>query len=109
MVWSQVKGEVGRQYDLSTTMVIVKQRLEAAFEHLNADTAGRIENLYAHVRKIEKEYMEADDNEEYRNSEDDDAASDMSDSDVVKTKDISPSESVSSYDDVDIEADTDEM
>ena len=87
MVWSQVKGEVGRQYDLSTTMVIVKQRLEADFEHLNADTTGRIENLYAHVRKIEKEYMEADDNEEYSNSEEDDAASDMSDSDVVlKTK-----------------------
>ena len=54
MVWSQVKGEVGRQYDLSTTMVIVKQRLEAAFEHLNADTTGRIENLYAHVRKNRK-------------------------------------------------------
>ena len=52
MVWSQIKGEVGRQYDLSTTMVIVKQQLESAFEHLNADTTGRIENLYAHVRKI---------------------------------------------------------
>ena len=38
MVWSQVKGEVGRQYDLTTTKVIVKQRLEAAFEHLNAET-----------------------------------------------------------------------
>ena len=50
MVWSQVKGEVGRQYDLSTTMAIVKQHLEAAFEHLNEDTTGRIENLYAHVR-----------------------------------------------------------
>ena len=54
MVWSQVKGEVGRQYDLSTTIVIVKQRLKAAFEHLNADTTGRIENLYAHVRKNRK-------------------------------------------------------
>ena len=52
MVWSQVKSEVGRQYDLSTRIVIVKQRLEAAFERLNADTTGRIENLYAHVRKI---------------------------------------------------------
>ena len=30
MLWSQVKGEVRRQYDLSTTMVIVKQRLEAS-------------------------------------------------------------------------------
>ena len=68
---------MGRQYDLSTTMLIVKQRLEAAFEHLNADNTGSIENLYAHVRKIEKEYMEADDNEECGNSEDN-AASDMS-------------------------------
>ena len=111
MVWSQVKGEVGRQYDLSTTMTIVKQRLEAAFEHLNADTTGRIENLYAHVRKIEKEYMEADDNEEYSNSEDD-AASDMSDSDVESVEDqegTSHSESSSSSDDVDSESDTDEM
>ena len=33
MVWSQVKGEVGRQYDTATTMQIVKQRLEAAFEN----------------------------------------------------------------------------
>ena len=41
MVWSQIKGEVGRQYDHSTTMVIVKQQLESAFEHLNADTTGR--------------------------------------------------------------------
>ena len=57
MVWSQDKGEVGMQYDLSTTMAIVKQHLEAAFALLNADTTGRIENLYAHVRKIEKEYM----------------------------------------------------
>ena len=112
MVWSQVKGEVGRQYDLSTTMVIVKQRLEAAFEHLNADTTGRIENLYAHVRKIEKEYMEADDNEEYSNSEDD-AASDMSDSDVESVEDQedpSHSESSSSSGDVDSsESDTDKM
>eukprot|EP00731_Ephydatia_muelleri_P030056 Em0021g579a len=111
MVWSQVKGDVGRQYDLSTTMVIVKQRLEAAFEHLNADTTGRIENLYAHVRKIEKEYMETDDNEEYSNSKDD-AASDMSDSDVESVEDQedpSHSESSSSSDDVDSESDTDEM
>eukprot|EP00731_Ephydatia_muelleri_P038589 Em0817g1a len=111
--WSgtQVKGEVGRQDDLSTTMAIVKQRLEAAFEHLNADTTGRIENLYAHVRKIEKEYMDADDNEEYSNSEDD-AASDMSDSDVESVEDqedTSHSESSSSSDDVDSESDTDEM
>ena len=54
MVWSQIKGEVGRQYDLSTTTAIVKQRWKAAFEHLNADTTGRIENLYAHVRKNRK-------------------------------------------------------
>ena len=111
MVWTQVKGEVGRQDDLSTTMAIVKQRLEAAFEHLNADTTGRIENLYAHVRKIEKEYMDADDNEEYSNSEDD-AASDMSDSDVESVEDqedTSHSESSSSSDDVDSESDTDEM
>ena len=40
MVWSQVKDEVGRQYDIATTMQIVKQRLEAAFENLNADTMG---------------------------------------------------------------------
>ena len=74
MVWSQVKGEVGRQYDISTTMLTVKQRLEAAFEHLGADTTGRIENLYTHVRKIEEEYMEADDlnNEEDKHSEEDD-------------------------------------
>ena len=111
MIWSQVKGEVGRQYDLSTTMVIVKQRLEAAFEHLNADITGRIENLYAYVRKIEKEYMEADDNEEYSNSEED-AASDMSDSDVESVEDqedTSHSESSSSSDDVDSESDTDKM
>ena len=38
--------------------------MEAAFKHLNADTTGRIEKLYTHVRKIEQEYMEADDNEE---------------------------------------------
>ena len=49
MAWSEVKGEVGRQHDTATTMQIVKQRMEAAFEHLRA---GRIQNLYAHVRKI---------------------------------------------------------
>ena len=46
MVWSQVKVEVGRQYDILTTILTVKQRWVAAFEHLGADTTGRIENLY---------------------------------------------------------------
>ena len=62
------------------------------------DTTGRIENLYAHVRKIENEYMEANDNEEYSDSEDD-AASDMSDSDaesVEDKEDHEPSHSESS-------------
>ena len=62
------------------------------------------ELLYAHVRKIEKEYMKPDDNEEYSNSEDD-AASDMSDSDVESVEDQeNPSHSESSSsDDVDSE------
>ena len=70
------------------------------------------ELLYAHVRKIEKEYMEADDNEEYSNSEDY-PASDMSDSyveSVEDQEDPSHSESSSSFGDVDSsESDTDEM
>ena len=82
MVWSQVKGEVGRQYDTGTIMQIVKQRLEAAFEHLSANTTGRIENLYTHVKKIEQEYLEADDKEEDEDRQDDTASDSCSDSDV---------------------------
>ena len=84
MVWSQVKGEFGRQYDTAATMQIVKQRLEAAFEHLSADTTGRIENLYTHVIKIEQEYLEADDKEEDEDEDrqDDTASDSCSDSDV---------------------------
>ena len=107
MVWSLVKGEVGRQYDIATSMQIVKQRLEAAFEHLNADTTGIIENLYTHVRKIEEEYMEADDDEEDDNREDD-TASDSSDSDQEDT-DTSQSESSCSSDDMSHESDTDDV
>ena len=74
MVWSQVKGEVGRQYDVSTTMQLVHQRLAKAFEKLGSDTTGRVERLYEHVHQIELEYMrmdEDDSDEASEESEDD--------------------------------------
>ena len=115
MVWSQVKGEVGRQYDTATTMQIIKQRLEAAFEHLNADTTGRIENLYTHVKKIEQEYLEADDKEEDEDRQVDTASDSCRDSDVEgdvedqEDCDSSQSESSCSSDDTSHESDTDDV
>ena len=115
MVWSQVKGEVGRQYDAATTMQIVKQCLEAAFEHLNADTTGRIENLYTHIKKIEQEYLEADDKEKDEDRQDDTASDSCSDSDVEgdvedqEDCDSSQSESSCYSDDTSHESDTDDV
>ena len=70
MVWSQVKGEVGRQYDVSTTMQLVHQRLVKAFEKLGGDTTGRVKRLYEHVHQIELEYMRMDEDDSDEASED---------------------------------------
>ena len=74
MVCSQVKGEVGRQYDVSTTM---QQRLAKAFEKLGSDTTGRVERLYEHVHQIEQEYMRMDEDGSEEVSEESDYKSDL--------------------------------
>ena len=113
MVWSQVKGEFGRQYDIATTMQIVKQRLEAAFENLNADTMGENREPVHPCQKDRTRIHGADDNEEGDDREDD-TASDSSDSDIEgdvedqENADTSQSES-SSSDDMSHESDTDDV
>ena len=83
---------------------IVKQHLEAAFEHLNANTTGRIKNLYTHVRT---ESMEASDNEEDDDREDD---SDV-EGEVEDQEDCDPfqSQRSCSSDDTSHESDTDDV
>lgn len=67
LVWSQVKGEVGRQYDEDTTLEVVLRRLQQAFNKLEKEP-HRVQRLYDHVRKIEASYRRVDD------SDDDDAS-----------------------------------
>ncbi len=62
LVWSQVKGDVGRQYDIDTTMATVLTRLNAAFDRIAAEP-DRIARLYMHVAAIERAYLQQDDEE----------------------------------------------
>ena len=77
MVWSQVKGEVGRKYDVSTTMQLVQQHVAKAFEKLGSDTTGRVERLYKHVHQIKQEYMRMDEDDSEEVSEESEDKSDL--------------------------------
>lgn len=59
LIWAQVKGEVGRLYDASTTMELVKSRLEKAFAKLDKEF-HRVRAVYRHVAGLEKQYLLAD-------------------------------------------------
>ncbi|KAG9402776.1 hypothetical protein AC1031_006325 [Aphanomyces cochlioides] len=48
LVWSDVKGKVGRQYTAETTFEDVRRRLEQAFDTLSSQT---IYNCIAHTEK----------------------------------------------------------
>ena len=69
IVWANVKGEVGRQYTTETTFAQVKERLQAAFDHLKSETVAgcirtanrHLSKLYEHITKMDL-VDEADDN-----------------------------------------------
>lgn len=76
LVWSIVKGGVGRQYDDATTLTQVKERLDAEFSKVAADR-GVIGRIYAHVGRIEKQYVMAEEEDDEFVQSDSDAEVDM--------------------------------
>ena len=82
MVWSKVKGDVGRQYITTTTFKDVRARLDAAFASLAPST---ISNTIAHstymLLDLRKDIQVADDAHDQDPSSSDESGGDVSSAD----------------------------
>jgi len=83
LVWACVKGRVGRQYSVDTTVKDVRRQLDEAFDSLPADFIYKcIENSKAEVVRLDKYIRDldaADDADAEHDAELDNADEDASD------------------------------
>ncbi|CAK4100585.1 unnamed protein product [Aphanomyces euteiches] len=89
LVWSDVKGKVGRQYTATTSFEDVRRRLDSAFDELPSRTIynciTHTENMVKEMNKYLEQLDEADDDaEESGDALSSDEVSDNSESDFEK-------------------------
>jgi transposase len=65
LLWARIKGEVGRQYDNETTLALVLERLQAAFDRVQTfDGHSSVEGMIRASAKIAKAFYDRTQQEE---------------------------------------------
>ncbi|EGD82669.1 hypothetical protein PTSG_03330 [Salpingoeca rosetta] len=91
IVWANVKGDVGRQYNYDTTFKDVRQRLDEAFATLTPKTVegciakanARLDELYRQITSLDEVDEEAIDDGVFDDGQRDDDDENMEEVDVV--------------------------